>query len=164
MCHIKVTCAELDERDARVVLMKEATKSGIVEAASTRVATPAIPCRSRHDQADRSAASEEANQVRSAIATSTFVSERRWRDEVPIPPSRLTPLLTVSWRSCRRTSNRLRVPPRMHHEPVHTPGGARCYGLTTLKVPPKAWIPLPLPTDPVRIGLPIPSTAGCSWL
>lgn len=44
------------------------------------------------------------------------------------------------------------------------PGGARCYGLTTLKVPPKAWIPLPLPTDPVRIGLPIPSTAGCSWL
>ena len=37
------------------------------------------------------------------------------------------------------------------------------YGLTTLKVPPKASIPLPLPADPVVIG-PIAPTNGCSWL
>ncbi len=37
------------------------------------------------------------------------------------------------------------------------------YGLTTLKVPPKASIPLPLPAVPVVIG-PIAPTNGCSWL
>ena len=37
------------------------------------------------------------------------------------------------------------------------------YGLTTLKVPPKASIPLPLPAVPVVIR-PIAPTNGCSWL
>ena len=36
------------------------------------------------------------------------------------------------------------------------------YGLTNLKVPPKAWTPLPLPTVPAYEGAP-DSTTGCSW-